>query len=61
MNAQDIYESKVLENLTALQDYLCSMTCALDKAENGSPVEDSYFLEKLGRAANRMGYKLVKE
>jgi hypothetical protein len=54
-------QSKVKDELVALQSYLVSMRCALDKAENGSAVEDMYFLEKLEKAANRMGYDLVKK
>lgn len=38
-----------------------SMAVALDKAENGSCVEDMYFLEKLQKTAKQLGYTLIRE
>lgn len=54
-------KSRVKENLVSLQLYHRSMTVALDKAERDSEVEDMYFLEKLIRTANCMGYKMVRD
>jgi hypothetical protein len=34
------------------------MGCALKKADDGSDVEDGYFVEKLEKTARRMGYDL---
>lgn len=48
-------------NVGALTDYNRSMRVALQKAYNGSTVEDDYFLEKLEKTANQLGYKLVKQ
>ncbi len=52
--------SKVKANVTALSDYIQSMLCAVGKAERGSGVEDMYFVEKLEKIANRLGYDLIK-
>ena len=52
-------DSKVLENVTALEGFNQSMKCAIDKAKNGSIAEDSYFIEKLEKTANRMGFVLL--
>lgn len=52
--------SKVLENVEALKDFHRSMGCALSKATMGSCAEDGYFLEKLEKSADRLGYKLKK-
>jgi len=54
-------QSKVKNNITALKSYISSMNCGIDKAEKGSEVEDGYFLEKLERMANRLGYNLVEK
>ena len=53
--------SKVKENRGRLSGYLASMRCAVDKAKNGSDAEDGYFLEKLEKAANCLGYGLTKQ
>ncbi len=53
-------ESKVKQNQTALRGYIVSMQCAVDKATEGSDVEDMYFIEKLEKMANRLGYDLIK-
>jgi len=52
--------SKVKNNAGYLAGLLKSMKCAVDKAKAGSDFEDSYFLEKLEKAANAMGYELEK-
>ncbi len=52
-------ESKVKQNQTALRGYIASMQCAIDKAMRGSDAEDMYFVEKLEKMANRLGYDLV--
>jgi hypothetical protein len=57
---RNINMSKVLENVEILKDHHRSMGVALSKATMGSPVEDGYFLEKLEKTANRMGFKLKK-
>jgi len=51
----------VNDNLTALKSYIDSMLCAISKAEKGSNAEDGYFIEKLERMANRLGYDLVAQ
>lgn len=53
-------DSVVLDNLERLNGYHASMGCALSKAHNGSIVEDSYYLEKIRRAARLFGYELVE-
>ena len=53
--------SKVKTNVVALSSYLRSMQRAVGKAERGSEVEDIYFVEKLERAADRLGYRLVEK
>jgi hypothetical protein len=53
--------SKVKNNIQALKSYIDSMKCAIGKAERGSDCEDSYFIEKLEKMANRMGYELKKK
>lgn len=55
----DIMET-VAANVETLISHNRSMAIALDKAENGSQVEDMYFLEKLEKSAILLGYKLVK-
>ena len=50
----------VENNTTALQSYIDSMQCAIDKAKSGSTVEDGYFVEKLGNMANRLGFDLIE-
>jgi hypothetical protein len=52
--------SKVKDNVEALDCYMISMRCAVDKAKRGSTVEDGYFMEKLTKMCNRMGYELKK-
>ena len=54
-------ESKVKQNQTALRGYIASMQCAIDKAMRGSDAEDMYFVEKLEKMANRLGYDLIKK
>ena len=54
-------QSKVSANAGALQSYIDSMQCALTKAFKSSECEDGYFLEKLEKMCNRLGYKLVKK
>lgn len=49
----------VHENWVALEGYIQSMQCAVSKAANGSTVETMYFIEKLEKTANKLGYKLV--
>ena len=50
--------SKAKENATALQGYLDSLRCGVNKAAKGSNCEDMYIMEKLHKFAARMGYKL---
>ena len=50
----------VAGNVPLLTIWNRSMAVALEKAENGSMVEDIYFLEKLESSANALGYILVK-
>ena len=50
--------SKVQKQIEGLRELVLSLNVAIDKAENGSPVEDGYFIEKVGNLANRMGYDL---
>ena len=52
--------SKVKDNVAYLKSMNQSMWCALLKAENGSTVEDGYFMEKLEKSASCMGYELKK-
>jgi len=52
--------SKVKENAVALRAYLQSMDYAISKAENGSEVEDGYFMEKLEKMADCFGYILIE-
>ena len=51
----------VAANVDALIGFNRSMAVALDKAERGSSVEDMYFIEKLQKTAERLGYKLVSD
>lgn len=53
-------KSKVKNNVFALSEYIQSMLCAVGKAQRGSDCEDMYFIEKLEKMANRLGYDLVK-
>lgn len=53
-------KSKVKENISYLSACIESMRCAVGKANNGSDVEDMYFIEKLEKMANRLGYDLIK-
>lgn len=50
----------VATNVEALISYNRSMAIALERAEDDSPAEDAYFLEKLERSAIAIGYKLVE-
>jgi len=52
--------NKVKANVAALSSCLESMFCAVNKAKRGSDVEDMYFVEKLEKMANRLGYDLIK-
>lgn len=48
----------VAANVNMLIGYNRSMTVALEKAENGSEVEDMYFVEKLAKSARLLGFEL---
>lgn len=52
--------SKTKENAQALDCYLKSLRCGVDRALRGSSVEDMYIMEKLRKFAYRMGYNLIK-
>ncbi len=52
--------STVRANVDALSAYIQSMLCAVGKAKRGSDAEDMYFVEKLEKIANRLGYDLIK-
>ena len=52
--------STVRANTTALSAFMRSMEYAILKAKNGSDAEDMYFIEKLEKIANRLGYDLIK-
>jgi len=54
-------QSKVKNSIHALELYMASMNCAINKAKSGSDCEDGYFLEKLEKMCNRLGYDLVKK
>ena len=54
-------KSLVKQNLDALEGLLTSMQTALQKARNGSDVEDMYFLEKFDKAAHLLSYKLTSK
>lgn len=47
-------------NVEALIGFNRSMALALENAEDGSKVEDAYFIEKLKKTANRLGYDLIE-
>ena len=49
----------VAANVDRLIEHNRSMAVALERAENGSDVETMYFLERLEKSANLLGYKLV--
>ncbi len=53
--------STVRANTTALSAYIQSMLCAVGKAKRGSDAEDMYFIEKLEKMANHLGYDLIKK
>ena len=53
--------STVKANVDALSAYIQSMLCAVGKAKKGSDCEDMYFIEKLEKTANRLGYNLIKK
>ena len=46
----------VAANVEKLIDWNRSMAVALERAENGSEVEDQYFIEKLRKSAAVLGY-----
>jgi hypothetical protein len=48
-------------NINALESYIASMNCAIEKAANGSKVENVYFLEKLEKMCNRLGYDMIEK
>jgi len=48
----------VAANVTNLIDWNRSMAVALERAEKGSEVEDSYFIEKLRKSAAVLWYSL---
>ncbi len=50
----------IAANVNMLIGHNRSMAVALEKAENGSAVEDMYFIEKLRKTAKLLGYKLEK-
>ena len=54
-------EETVAANFVALIAFNQSMACALGKASRGSKYEDGYFVEKLEKTADRLGYNLVKK
>ena len=49
----------VAANVDRLTEYNRSMAIALERAESGSAIEDMYFLEKLEKTANLLGYALM--
>lgn len=49
----------VAYNVDSLISFNRSMAVALDKAENGSSCEDGYFIEKLRKTAESLGYELT--
>ena len=49
----------VAANVQNLIDWNRSMAVALERAENGSEAEDSYFIEKLRKSAAVLGYSLT--
>jgi len=51
----------VAANVQALTNCNRSMAIALEKAEEGSMVEDVYFIEKLTYTALLLGFKLEKK
>lgn len=51
----------VAANVQKLIDWNRSMAVALERAENGSEAEDSYFIEKLRKSAAVLGYSLNDE
>jgi hypothetical protein len=55
------FKSKAKENARFLKHLLAGLTCGIEKAFKGSDVEDDYILEKLGKIADTLGYKLVKK
>ena len=52
-------DSKVKDSVEQLKSFNASMKCAISKAENGSNAEDGYFMEKLEKTVNLMGFDLV--
>jgi hypothetical protein len=48
-------------NIFALEGYIRSMNCAIEKARSGSDCEKMYFVEKMEKMANRLGYDLVRK
>ena len=54
-------QNKVAYNVQNLIGFNRSMAVALDKAENGSECEDMYFIEKLRKPAEALGYKLTAD
>ena len=55
------FQSKVKQERLALRMYINSMLCAIGKAAKGSECEDGYFLEKLEKTCDRLGFNLVKK
>ena len=49
----------VAANVDKLIEHNRSMAIALERAENGSAVEDMYFLEKLEKTANLVNRTLI--
>ena len=54
-------KSKVKISIAALEYYIAGMNYAVGKAKRGSEFEDMYFLEKLEKMANHLGYDLIKQ
>ncbi len=54
-------ENTVSFNVQRLIGYNRSMAVALEKAENGSSVEHSYFVEKLEKTANALNFTLIQK
>lgn len=52
------YLCSVAANVQRLIGWNRSMAVALERAENGSPVEDAYFIEKLEKSVNAIGFVL---
>ena len=56
-----MFSTRIEDNTTAIRCYIESMLCAVGKAEKGSTAEKMYFLEKLEKLANRIGFDLIEK